>query len=419
MRITGPGKRIRIYIGESDRWRGQPLYAALLDILKREGLAGATVTRGVAGFGAHSRIHTAAIETLSQDLPLIVEIVDQAEAANRALALVGPMIQEGLITVEDVTIARYTHRYLHPIPGDKLVREVMTPEVVTVTPETSIADVMDLLIGQQFKTVPVVDADRKVLGIIGDGALIARGGMLQHLSVGERLDAETLANQLAEMRRLSKKARDVMTAPVKTVSEDTPLAHAASIMKENNLQRLPVVDKADRLTGILSRVDVLRTVASSELAVQALVVPSGAAQTVGEVMAPDVPTMPLDADLADIVEKMTTAALRRVIVVDSDGRATGIINDGDLVARVEVGARPNLLQVLMRRGQVELPNVTAAELMTPSVLTGPASTPVAEAIQQMLAQKRKRFVVVDASQRPIGIVDRQMLLHAVVGDILA
>jgi predicted transcriptional regulator len=137
---------------------------------------------------------------------------------------------------------------------------------------------------------------------------------------------------------------------------------------------------------------------------------------VGEVMDRDVPTVTLDAELADIADQMAHAGLKRVIVVDSAGKAVGSINDGDLVARVRPEARPGLLQLLRRRGQgAELPTVTAHELMTPGVLTGPASTSISGAVQQMLAQKRKRFVVVDEAGRPIGIVDRQTLLHAVAG----
>ena len=74
--IQQKAQRLVIFIGEADHWRGKPLYAALLDTLKAGGLAGATVTRGVAGFGAHSRIHTASIVRLSEDLPLRIEVID-------------------------------------------------------------------------------------------------------------------------------------------------------------------------------------------------------------------------------------------------------------------------------------------------------------------------------------------------------
>ena len=416
MRIMGPAKRLCIYIGESDQWRGRALYLALLETLKREGLAGATVTRGVAGFGAHSRIHTTSIEVLSSDLPLVVEVVDQPEKIDGAIVLIGPMIREGLITVEPVEIIKYTHRYLQPLPGDRLVREVMARDVVTVTPETPVADVMNLLIGKLFKAVPVVDEARRVVGLISDGDLIARGGAQQRMSVAERLDTGMLAAQLAEIRRTGKTARDVMTSPVITVHEEASLARAVSLMTEQKLKRLPVVDANQRLVGILSRVDVLRTVGAAKLSTHEAKPTPGAAQTVGEVMDTRVPTAPLDAELADIAEQMAKAGLKRVIVVDGAGRAVGSITDGDLVARVKPEARPGVLQFLLRRGRREhLPTVTASELMTPAVLTGPASTPIPEAVQQMLDQKRKRFVVVDDAGRPIGILDRQTLLHAVAG----
>ena len=88
------------------------MYQALLETLKKEGLAGATVTRGVAGFGAHSRIHTAALLQLSEDLPLIIEVVDTPEQIEKGLAAIGPLIKEGLVTLHDVEIVKYTHRAL-------------------------------------------------------------------------------------------------------------------------------------------------------------------------------------------------------------------------------------------------------------------------------------------------------------------
>ena len=88
--IQGQAKRLRIYIGDSDLWRGKPLSAVLLETLKKEGLAGATVFRGVAGFGAHSRIHTAAILDLSTDLPIVIEVIDTPEKIQHALETVSP-----------------------------------------------------------------------------------------------------------------------------------------------------------------------------------------------------------------------------------------------------------------------------------------------------------------------------------------
>lgn len=109
MKITGQGRELRIYVGESDRYKGKPLYMAIVEMLKREGLAGATVMRGLVGFGANSRIHTWSIERLSEDLPLVVVAVDSQEYIDKVLPRLNEMVTEGLITVHDVEVIKYTH----------------------------------------------------------------------------------------------------------------------------------------------------------------------------------------------------------------------------------------------------------------------------------------------------------------------
>jgi PII-like signaling protein len=109
MKIEGEGKLLRIFIGESDRWHGMPLFEAIVRKAREEGLAGATVLRGLEGFGAHSRVHTARILRLSEDLPVVVEIVDTPENIDRILPVIDTMITEGTVTVEDVHIVAYRH----------------------------------------------------------------------------------------------------------------------------------------------------------------------------------------------------------------------------------------------------------------------------------------------------------------------
>lgn len=109
MKITGEAKLVRVFIGESDHWHGVPLYEAIVRKAREMGLAGATVIRGVEGFGANSRIHTAKILRLSEDLPIIIEIVDKEDRIQEILPILDEMIGEGLITVERVEIIKYTH----------------------------------------------------------------------------------------------------------------------------------------------------------------------------------------------------------------------------------------------------------------------------------------------------------------------
>lgn len=110
MHIPGVALRCRIYVGETDHWHGRPLYDALVVLAREMGLAGATVLRGVEGFGAHSRLHTAKVLRLSENLPMVVEVVDAEPRVREYLAHCDAMITEGLVTVDPVEIVKYGAR---------------------------------------------------------------------------------------------------------------------------------------------------------------------------------------------------------------------------------------------------------------------------------------------------------------------
>src|SRR5947209_17454490 len=101
------GKLLRIFVGENDRWHGRPLYEAIIEEARRRGLAGATAWKGFIGFGAKSRLHTAKILRLSEDLPIIVEIVDAEAKIAAFLPVLDEMVTEGLVTVERAEVILY------------------------------------------------------------------------------------------------------------------------------------------------------------------------------------------------------------------------------------------------------------------------------------------------------------------------
>jgi uncharacterized protein len=112
MHIPQQGCLLRIFIGESDKWHGKPLYEAIVLKARELHLAGATVLRGPMGFGAHSRLHTAKVLRLSEDLPMVIEIVDSRENIDRLMPHIDQMVTEGLVTLEKVEVIRY-------LAGDK------------------------------------------------------------------------------------------------------------------------------------------------------------------------------------------------------------------------------------------------------------------------------------------------------------
>ena len=108
-KLSGELVLMRIFIGESDKFGHIPLYEALVELMRIKGFAGATVLRGVAGFGAHSVYHTDKLLRLSQDLPIIVEVVESQEKIDALMPKIDEMMNGGMITLEKATVIRYSH----------------------------------------------------------------------------------------------------------------------------------------------------------------------------------------------------------------------------------------------------------------------------------------------------------------------
>lgn len=418
MEIIGLAKKVTVYIGESDRWQHKPLYMAILEMLKREDCAGATVTRGLAGFGAHSRIHTASLVDLSADLPLVIEWVDNPDRVNRVMPGLKEMVSEGLITVQDVEVVAYSHRRLRELPAAAPVHDVMHREVYTVRPGTPLDEAVALLLGKDYRALPVVDESRRVVGILTDGDLLHKAGLLATSAQRELTQAE-LAEELQRLRQAGRTVGQVMTPDPVTISSDTSVSAAISLMAERDVKRLPVVDGAGHLVGIVSRIDVLRALSQPPVAqAPRPSPPPGQYVTVAEVMMTTVPTVKANATLAQVVGLLVSSAQRRVVVVDDRQRVTGIITDGDLIKRATSPERAGIIQSLSRRlppgrtGSLQLSQRTAAEVMTRPVITVAPETSLLEALRLLLAHRIKRLPVVDAEGRLVGLVGRGGILQA-------
>lgn len=107
MKLEGEGQLLRIFVGEADRWHGRSLYEAIVLRAREAGLAGATVLRGLMGYGAKSRIHTAKVLRLSEDLPIVIEIADRADRIEAFLPVLDEMVADGLVTLERVQVITY------------------------------------------------------------------------------------------------------------------------------------------------------------------------------------------------------------------------------------------------------------------------------------------------------------------------
>ena len=413
MKGQARGVRVQVFLGESEQAGHRPRYQALLEYLRREGAAGATVTRGIAGFGANSKIKTSTILRLSLDLPVVLTWIDAPERVERLLPGLRELSGSGIVTVEDVGIAGYGGRRLEQLRFDLQVRDVMRRAVISVPEDAQVRDAVRSLVGREFRALPVVDADGRLVGIVANSDLLA-WGLPMRMELLSATPEEVRAGVIDGLP--DGIVRDVMRPNPTTLPEDASLAQATRRMAEEGLKRLPVVDGGGRLAGILSRADVLHAVAESfpRLVAEA---PAAhpTARTAGDVMRTDAPVVRADATLDEVVDAVASTRLNRVVVVDSDNRVVGVISDADVLRSVEPAARPGVVGALMRAGGAASGSATAADLMHTDAPIVTRSTTLAEAAQAMVAHGRKVLPVVDDSGRLLGIVDRADLLRAASG----
>ncbi|HPS41395.1 MAG TPA: DUF190 domain-containing protein [Anaerolineaceae bacterium] len=407
-------QRLRIYFSESDTWRGKSLDSVILEILRQKSVAGASVFRGVAGFGAYSRIHTSAVEVLAMDLPLVIEVIDEADKLEECLQSIAPLVQEGLITLEDVRVVKYAHRLQNLVPAEKLVSEVMTKNVAALAPQESVFSAWKLMLDKQVKAMPVIDSAGKVVGILTDEDLIDRAGISQRLSVALRLDKAEIEAELNALMQSPLLVKDVITAPVQVLPGSLHLREATARMVKSGLKRMPVVDHKGSLVGMLSRLDILRQVAHVARTLPALELKPGVITSVQDVMTTEIPLVGFDEDLSSIINKFAQSASHRLIVTDAQGKAVGLISDADVITRVQSLERKSILDMFKKNSAQNAGSETASDLMSPGVLAVPPTLAVSEATRLMLDLGRKWMVVTDPEGKPLGLVDRQILLEAAI-----
>lgn len=408
------GVRVEIYVGETDQVNHRPRYQAILEFLRGEGAAGATVTRGIAGFGRNSLIHTAAILRLSVDLPVVVTWVDAPERVDRLLSRVRELAGSGVITVEDVGIAGYGERAVGRMRFDLQVREVMTAPVRSIRATAHVREAVEALIGRPFRALPVIDEAGHLVGVVSNGDLVARAGLgarIELLSVVPAPERESFLAALPD-----RPVSAVMTPDPVTIAPSATLMDATRLIGQRHLKRLPVVERDGSLVGIISRADVLRAVAEAfprrERESGVVDAQGGTALFARDVMRPDAPVVPEDAELPEVVDAVCSTRLNRAIVVDRAGVVVGVVSDATVLA--ELGsAGSGVIGALMGRAAVRAGSGhTARDLMlTPSLVVGP-DAPISEVARVMTEHRRKIVPVTDDSNRLLGIIDRADLLRA-------
>jgi CBS domain-containing protein len=293
----------------------------------------------------------------------------------------------------------------------------MSREVHTVRAETPLAEAVELLLDKVYRTLPVVDEQGRVTGILTDGDLLNKVNLLAPSAQQELTQAE-VSGELLHLRQSGQTVGEVMTAKPITITPETTVSQAVKLMVEHDIKRLPVVDAEGKLLGLVSRVNILRALAQPPVAeTSRQLPPPGHHVRVNEIMMKQVPTVKAKAPLAEVVDLLVSNTRRRVVVVDEQRRVIGIITDGDLIKRATPKERAGIIQSLARRlppGQADkfyLSQRVATEVMTSPVITVTPETLLLEALRLLLENHIKRLPVVDVEGRLVGLVGRGGVLQ--------
>ena len=413
---------IEIYTGEGTKCDGKYLSEAVLDYVRKlKAPARCVVFKGIGGCTENGDVSTEKIMDLSINQPVKIEIVLPKAEADAVMADLQEMVTDGILGTRPLTVISHrTQKRL--FPPQTRVKDVMTSKPVSVQTDAPTDQVMKILLSANFTGVPVVDAENRPVGVVSQTDLIYRAGMPVRLALMVQSDPERLKGVVDGLT--DKTSRDIMTQPAITVQETDPLTHAVLTMLEKQVKRLPVVDEAGHLTGILSRMDIFQTItreAPDWERMQNHHVHIENTQYVSEIMRRDTQTVAPETPVHEVLTMIDTDDIQRVAVVDPDGRLLGIISDRNLLIAFSDQA-PGIWEVLSKRvsfsakskhtGKVrdKLGNQPAKAVMKTDPITIHETAGIDEAISLMTQHGIKRLPVVNNQGIFKGMISREALL---------
>jgi CBS domain-containing protein len=416
-------KLIEIFADEEARWRGEPLYKAIVQMVHDLKIAArCLVTRGIEGSYESGEIATPSLEVLSYNMPMRITIIAPLSEAENILTKTQEMVTDGIIAVQDLQVISHKTRGLL-IPRQTKVRDLMTVQPKKVNLETSLAEVARLLLSSTFTGLPVVDAANRPVGVISQGDLIYQAGMPMRLGLLAESDRARVAAVLEALG--SRQAREIMTKPAVTIEQDKLVTEAVNLMLQKQVKRLPVVDADGKLVGNLSRVDVFHTILRESpdwQAFQKQKITVENLRFVSDIMRRDITTVLPDTPVEEVIRLIDSGDIQRVSVVNQAGDFLGLISDRDLLVAfadrhpgiwdyfvskipfTERGRRQKQLQEHLRKK-------TASEVMNTAIVTILENAPINEAIRLMLENGLKRLPVLDEQGKFKGLVSREALLR--------
>jgi len=415
----------RIFTSEESRHKGRPLFQEIIDLVSRQKIsARCQVTKGIAGCYENGEVATFGIEALSTNMPLEIIVIMPRQEGARLLPLLEEMVDEGIMTVEDKDVHWHKCRR-QMVPRQVRVADVMTRDPQSLLAEAPASEALRILLSSRFHGIPVVDRQHRPVGMVTHGDLLRHTALPVKVGLFRSFDP----SHFAEMEQVlgGMRMADVMTRPAVVVREDRLLAKAVDLMLDKDLKRLPVVAEDGSLTGILSRLDVFKTIMDRN--------PDWATFDRGGVQLRDVtvardamrldtPVLPPTAPVWDAIQVIDSTSINRVAVVDADGKLMGLLSDKVLMAAFSAhqGGFLDLLAnklsfTTVARKHAEFLQAlrarTVGEIMLTDIFWVREDALIEGALKLMVERKLKRIPVLDDQGHFKGMLTRDSLLRAI------
>jgi PII-like signaling protein/CBS domain-containing protein len=405
-------QRVRIYLNERDMREGQALHLAIMERLQREGATGATALRGIAGFGPGHRMRAAGIVGVTEAQPVVIEWVDRADRVARVLPEIHDLIEDALVTIEDLYAYRARLRSGGAF-GSQTVSELLRGQGYAAPQSATLRAAVAGLLATPQSILPVLDAERRVAAVLTSADLQVRGRVPLPLEVIRALRGDERAALVASLPEHP--IGDLAADEPRTAYHQAAIPQVAATLIEWGLDALPVIDRDGSFLGVIGIDETLQAALSSRRSQDGPVRDAEASPHVRLLMQTSVPTIPATADAPAALRLLLQTPDQSLVVVDS-GAPVGVIDASSALAQIEEPLRSAWLLAL-RSPSAPTTFVGAPEGLTAAGLAAPPAT-ISElatqddAIREMLTGQRARLVVVNESGQLAGLLARRALLRA-------
>lgn len=410
-------QRVRIYLSREDQWEGSPLYLAIMEQLRRSDATGATALQGLAGFGPGQRIRPANFDRPESRQPVVIEWIDRVERVARLLPMLDELIANALVTVEDVPIYQATLRARGPFAADRSVGDLMRSPAPAVQADAPLSEALAVLLAQRLATLPIVDHDGRLAGLLSEQELSWRAGLRlapRLLGLLEPSERDTLLAPL-----VGRSVGEIMNSEPRSVVASTTIAQALVPMVEWGYAEIPVIDRNGILAGLLGQTDVLRAAIEQSVPDDGPVRDAEPPIPVSLVMQAVAPQLPDSSSLAQAIGQILGTPGRRLLVVGQEGRLLGAIDDARILRSLSGSERGIFLTALQRPESPQAGALPGAERGLDSIIDRDLQTldpgePLIAAARRLIDLDTESLPVVDTERKLLGIIARGGLIRALL-----